>query len=239
MRVDRESGYRFYAGEQIEQARLVAQLRRLDMPLTTVKQIVALDGPAAAESLAEWWHGVETASAERRVLAAYLQRWLRGEDHTVPDIQRRSMPERRILSISRYLYGRETDAFFDDAFARLRAAAPGLPGVEGAPFLIFYGEVSDDSDGPMELCRPVCAEPAVTVAGDMQLRIEPPHDEVYIPLAMADMGWPAMLPAFESLHRWVSEQGLRPAGAARQVLIADQRAATPDTLVCDLSVPLR
>jgi len=30
-----------------------------------------------------------------------------------------------------------------------------------------------------------------------------------------------------------------PAGALRQVLIADQRTAAPGTPVCDLSVPLR
>ena len=30
-----------------------------------------------------------------------------------------------------------------------------------------------------------------------------------------------------------------PAGALRQILIADQRTAAPDSLVCDLSVPLR
>jgi hypothetical protein len=30
-----------------------------------------------------------------------------------------------------------------------------MTGIAGCPFLVFYGEVSDDSDGPMELCRPV------------------------------------------------------------------------------------
>jgi hypothetical protein len=39
-------------------------------------------------------------------------------------------------------------AFFNDAFARLRSAGPGVAGIAGCPFLVFYGEVSDDSDGP-------------------------------------------------------------------------------------------
>ena len=56
---------------------------------------------------------------------------------------------------------------------------------------------------------------------------------------MKDMGWPAMLPAVEALEAWMSGQQREPAGPLRQVLIADQRTAAPDTLVCDLSVPLR
>jgi hypothetical protein len=43
--------------------------------------------------------------------------------------------------------------FFGDAFARLRSAAPGVEGIAGCPFLVFYGEVRDDSDGRVELCR--------------------------------------------------------------------------------------
>ena len=42
-----------------------------------------------------------------------------------------------------------------------------------------------------------------------------------------------------ALEAWIRERRREPAGALRQVLIADQRTAAPDTPVCDLSVPLR
>jgi hypothetical protein len=48
-----------------------------------------------------------------------------------------------------------------------------------------------------------------------------------------------MLPAVDALQAWLREQQREPAGALRQVLIADQRTAAPDAPVCDLSVPLR
>ena len=143
------------------------------------------------------------------------------------------------MSISRHLHGNETNAFFADAFARLRSAAPGLEGIAGCPYLIFYGEVSDDSDGPMELCRPVSARPAQAVGGDVQVREEPEHTEAYIRLAMKEMGWPALAPAVDALEAWVRGQRREPAGALRQVLIGDQRTAQPDTPVCDLSIPLK
>ena len=141
-------------------------------------------------------------------------------------------------SLTRHVHIDETDAFFDEAFARLRASGTGLPGIEGAPYLIFYGEVSTDSDGPLELCRPVAAA-AVEPASTVEPRVEPAHDEAYIRLSQAEMAWPATMQAADQLERWVGENDRRPAGPVRQVLIADQRTARPDTLVCDLTIPLR
>jgi hypothetical protein len=156
------------------------------------------------------------------------------------DVELRTIPQRTLLSINRHVDGSGTDAFFDEAFAALRAGGRGIGGIAGAPFLIFYGEVSDDGDGPLELCRPVDDSTAsFETRGDVQRRVEPAHEEAYIRLTMKEMGWPAMLPACDALERWTKEHRREPAGALRQVLIADQRTAAPETPVCDLAVPLR
>ena len=237
-RVDPDSGYRFYREDQIERAWLIGLLRRLDMPLATIRELLPLDGAEADEALAKWWDGVETVGAERRSLVAYLRARLRGEEQTMYDINVRHLPERRLVSINRHVDAPGTGAFFDEAFSRLRAAGPGLQGIEGVPFLVFYGEVSEDSDGPIELCRPV--DVAAAASGtDIQYRVEAAHDEAYIRLTLKEMGWPELLPACDALERWTRENGREPAGALRQLLIADQRTASPDTPVCDLSVPLR
>jgi DNA-binding transcriptional MerR regulator len=241
-RTDPVSGYRFYSQDQVAGARLVALLRRLGMPLPVIADIAAKPPSEAAEAVGGYWAGVESVMADRRVLVSYIQAKLTGADMARYDIRTRIIPERTLLSISRHLHADETDAFFGDAFARLRSAAPGLEGIAGCPFLVFYGEVSDDSDGPIELCRPVAADgtgDSAAVAADVQRRVEPAHDEVFIRIAMKDMGWPALAPAADALEAWVRERRREPAGTLRQVLIADQRTATPDTLVCDLSVPLR
>jgi DNA-binding transcriptional MerR regulator len=241
-RADPVSGYRFYSEDQVAGARLVALLRHLDMPLAVIADVAGKPPAEAAQAVAGYWAGVETVMADRRALVSYIQATLTGADMPTYDIQTRTIPQRTLLSISRHLHANETDAFFGDAFARLRSAAPGMEGIAGCPFLVFYGEVSDDSDGPMELCRPVAsdgtADPAA-VAADVQRRVEPAHDEAFIRIAMKDMGWPALAPAVDALEAWVRERRREPAGALRQVLIADQRTATPDTQVCDLSVPLR
>jgi DNA-binding transcriptional MerR regulator len=236
--VDPDSGYRRYTADQIGPARLVGNLRRADMPLAVIASVLALDGPAAAAAITGWWAQVESKVVERRALVCYLQARLRGEDQPMYDIGVRSIPERSILAISAHLHLDETGAFFADAFSRLRAAGPGIGGVEGLPFLIFYGEVSQDSDGPLELCRPVAPGVLAESASGIQLRTEPAHDEAYIRIAQQDMGWPALLPACEALEHWAAGQH-RAGGTLRQVLIADQRTAGPQTPVCDLSLPLR
>ncbi|HEX4090560.1 MAG TPA: MerR family transcriptional regulator [Trebonia sp.] len=249
-RIDPASGYRLYREDQVDGARLVGLLRRLGMPLTVIADVVAKQPDEAAEAVSAYWADLESVAAERRALVSYIQARLKGVDMARYDIQVREIPDRTLVAISRHVHADQAGAFFDDAFARLRSAGPGVEGIAGCPFVVYYGEVSDDSDGPVELCRPVAASPAdrdpsldsdldPDLDPDLQARAEAGHEEAYISIAMKDMGWPALAPAVDALDAWVREHRRTPAGALRQVLIADQRTAGPDTRVCDLSVPLR
>ena len=50
-RVDELSGYRYYEEAQLEQARLIATLRQVGVPLGTVKELLALDPAEMAEQV--------------------------------------------------------------------------------------------------------------------------------------------------------------------------------------------
>jgi DNA-binding transcriptional MerR regulator len=238
--VDPATGYRVYCDGQIGDARLVGLLRRIDMPLATIADVIAADQTTAAAMVADHWAAMTTEAAERRAVVAYLRARLTGAPPTMYDIQTRTIADREVLSINRHVHLDATPAFFDEAFPRLRAGGSGLAGIDGAPYLVFYGEVSADSDGPLELCRPV-APSTTPSAGDGEVgrRTEAAHDEVYIRLTRREMGWPAMVPAVDALEAWIDEHRREAAGPLRQVLIADQRTASDDTAVCDLTVPLR
>jgi protein phosphatase len=71
-RVDPDTGYRYYAVEQLPQARLVAWLRRLGMPLAEIRAVCALDAAGAAREIRAYWARVEAETAVRRDLAAFL-----------------------------------------------------------------------------------------------------------------------------------------------------------------------
>lgn len=83
-RVDPVTGYRLYAPEQLEQARLVAWLRRLGMPLARIRHVCALDAGPAAEEVRAFWAQAEADTAARRELAAFLVGHLTRKEPAMP-----------------------------------------------------------------------------------------------------------------------------------------------------------
>jgi PPM family protein phosphatase len=70
--VDEWTGYRYYSPDQLDQARLVAWLRRLDMPLAKIKEISGLPPAEVAAEVAAFVRDAETDFAERKRLALFL-----------------------------------------------------------------------------------------------------------------------------------------------------------------------
>jgi PPM family protein phosphatase len=126
-RVDPRSGYRFYAAAQLEQARLVAWLRRLGMPLATIRSVSTLPSALAAAELAGYWERVEAETAARRELASFLIGYLSGKDHVMADTVGEPLTIRYAV---RSDAGLERAGNEDAAYAgsRLLAVADGLGG---------------------------------------------------------------------------------------------------------------
>jgi len=73
--VDPVSGYRWYAADQLDRARLVARLRLAGMPLSRIRVVADLagrSGRAAAAELTSWWRQAEADAASTRALVADL-----------------------------------------------------------------------------------------------------------------------------------------------------------------------
>jgi DNA-binding transcriptional MerR regulator len=84
-RTDPLIGYRLYAPEQLTQARLVAWLRRLGMPLARIRVVCALPPPDAATEVAAYWRHVEAETEARCELANFLVDHLSGKDTDMTD----------------------------------------------------------------------------------------------------------------------------------------------------------
>jgi protein phosphatase len=129
-RVDPDTGYRYYAVEQLERARLVAWLRRLGMPLAEIRHVCALAPADAAVEIRAYWARVEAETAVRRDLAAFLI------DHlSLLSAEPRKDPATLELRYSAHSdRGRVRPANQDTAYAgsRLLAVADGF-GPAGAP----------------------------------------------------------------------------------------------------------
>lgn len=70
--VDPDSGYRLYEPGQLDRARLIAELRRIGMPLAEIREICGLRPEAAAAAIAAYWRRVSADTAARGRLATLL-----------------------------------------------------------------------------------------------------------------------------------------------------------------------
>ncbi|WP_144119984.1 MerR family transcriptional regulator [Catellatospora sichuanensis] len=126
--VDAETGYRFYDPDQLERARLIAALRRLDMPLTRIRGICELPPDAAADEVGRYWAQVAADTAAREQLAAVLVGRLSTQAETAP------APHLTLRAAARSVVGLVRDTDEDVAYAgtRLLAVADGMRGTAGA-----------------------------------------------------------------------------------------------------------
>jgi DNA-binding transcriptional MerR regulator len=212
-RVDQASGYRYYGTAQVDQARLVVMMRQLQFPLAAIKELLACDPADAATRIAEHWRDAEAAHDARRDLADYLVNLLSGKRSVMYEVAIREMPERSLLCLKRTVHEQEAWAFGKEFIAILRERPlPKMEGREGAMFSIYWGEVSADSDGPMEMCKPVPETQAHALAEhypELTLRTEPAHREMFVTLPAGPGGIsPVHFElAMESMRAWAHEQG--------------------------------
>ena len=218
-RVDEISGYRYYDAAQLEDARLVAMLRQLDFSLAAIRKLVACDPADAAEQVSAHWRKVESIYDARRELADYLVNRLNGKRYVMYEVATREIPERSILCLKRNVDEKGAWALGKEFIAIMRERPlPRMEGREGAAFSIFWGEVSADSDGPVEWCKPVPEAQAKALASqypELTLRTEPAHREAYVVMPNDAVGTsPGENPsvhwqlASESLHNWAAESGI-------------------------------
>ena len=233
------NGYRRYAEQQLYAARLIVLLRRLDMPLSQIAEIVGAGAADAGALLAEYWTDVERRLAAQRDLADRLVRSLAGET-AAPDgdwpVATREVPDQVVLTEQRYVTSREL-RWIRAATDRLTAVAERHGGPAGHRFVVFHGEVSEDHDGPVEVCVPVTAgavDPATAA-----VRHEPAHAEVYIPVIRGHFEAPQILSIYDAARGWVRDRGLLVAAPPREVYCypADLDQGEADDLVCDVAVP--
>ncbi len=185
--VDEDSGYRRYRESQLATARLVAMLRRLDMPLTEVAKVVAAPGADAAELLKSYWEETERRLASQRELAKHLRIQLSGEEGSFEmyDVKERDVPEQTVLTEQRHLLVAELPGWIETAGTRLMKAAEKRGGVAGPMFVIYHGAVNEDSDGPVEVCVPVGGDQ--NDSKDVAVRPESAHHEAYVRITKAQV----------------------------------------------------
>jgi len=169
----------------------------------------------------------------------------RGPSCTKSPYERRSL-----LCLKRNIDEQGVWAFGKEFIAILRERRlPKMEGREGAMFCIFWGQVSADSDGPVEFCKPVPAAEAHALAGhypELTLRTEPAHREAFVALGpYAGENTVQWELASEALRTWAAENAIDPENlqlrpedlGARITYLAVGPVTETSAPDCDFAVP--
>jgi DNA-binding transcriptional MerR regulator len=242
-----DSGYRWYAAGQLDNARLVASLRQIGVPLAQIQLILSLEPEAAAAQVGAYWSGAEADHAARRDLAGYLVDGLTGKRNVMYEVKVRDIPARSLLCLLRHATNqREVWDLGKEVIGMLKAQPPPrVDGVAGAAFLIYYGEVNQDSDGPVEFCWPVPQDLAGQFAASFPgliLRTEPAHQEACIHLGQDPVTAAQSQLVSDSARAWAAEQQRQPSDLPLRITLLATTAPVTDASRrggSDFALPLR
>ena len=237
--VDPDNGYRVYRESQLEPARLIGLLRRLDMPLATVAAVIAAVPAERPAVLAAYWWEIEQRHGQRRELVAYLQDRFTGNErrYDMHEIHERDIPEQLVLTEQRHTTVAGLTEWMGAAIGRHWQTAEAYGGISGPIFVIFHGAVDEDGDGPVEVCGPISPPEGTNVTHPN--RIEPAHHEVYVRLRKSQVQYPQILTAYDAIEHWIDEQGRTPTGESREVYFTDFMNAGPEDEVTDIARPIQ
>ncbi|GGJ23094.1 MerR family transcriptional regulator [Deinococcus roseus] len=235
--VDPQSGYRYYHASQFEAAHLIGLLRQLEMPLNRIFEVLQASEDQRATLVRSYWREVEQDARQKKELVQYLSDYLEKKENHMFDIQTRTVPAAKIITIQQRVYASDLPAFIGEAFGRImpHLEASDAP-ITAAPFVIYHGTVNQDSDGPVEVCVPFMG-PVEPLEG-MNIRIEPEHPEAFTTITKGQCVFPEILKAYDAVSLWLREQGrMCSMLSSREVYFANWDEAGPDDLVCDIAFP--
>lgn len=166
-RVDEESGYRYYDEENLQQARIIQELKDLDFPLKDIKEILGqCSDDADMVALAAKRHDEITEKIARygeiqKKLEAFIKQARQTEEGRAncPDAQivTKMVPDMLVASI------RFTGRYEDVGAAFRRLVRLCGRHASGSSLSLYYDNEYRDSDADIEACVPVRA--AVEGAG--------------------------------------------------------------------------
>jgi len=219
--VDPASGYRRYTVDQLDRARRISLLRRLDMPLAVVAEVLAGTDEQAVVRLDRWWAGQEAVMQARRGSVGWLHTQLAhgGEPERSYAVARRDVPVTKIATIRSEVdqHGLAEAIRAGEWEIRGHLAAAGAR-VTAEHWVIYHGFVTPDSEAVIEVCVPYAG--TVEPAGEMAIRLEAAQEQAYATVARDDCFYPRIMQAYEAVGAHVATAGLIPVAPIREVYLA-------------------
>lgn len=160
--VDRASGYRRYAIDQVPDALLIGRLRALDLPLAEVRRVLESSDSRERDSvIAGHLFRMETALDRTREIVASLRGLLTAPD--APEIRPLTLPDLASVAITARVDRTEINAWCSRTFPELFAMLDRPPA--GPPGALYPGEFFTEGAGEVTAYVPLLGGGPTTIPG--------------------------------------------------------------------------
>ena len=234
--VDPCNGYRKYSHSQIEVTRLVTMLRRIDMPLDQIRELLRLPEDERSAFVTRYREAEAERHARRQSLARFIEYAvaegsLDGDGQPGSsrfEVSLRTVPDSAVLASTRHTSARELPDVIRSSAAKLLQLADGRGGPSGGLVVIYHGQVGWESDGPIEVRVPLRD-------AERAHRVEREHLQLFTRVVSEDVQFPRILSAFEAVQMRASQLGFTHAGPPRVIYTPDNQDSVPR---CEVALPV-
>jgi DNA-binding transcriptional MerR regulator len=218
--VDPQTGYRFYGIGQLSSARMIRNMREMDMPLATIRQVLAVltSSQAQAEALIQEYAQMREQQAfQIRMQVQQLIQQIQQENNPMSlDVNVKQIAAQHVLSSTHHIKVTKLDETIrktlDAMYALLKAQ-----NIEAAdaPFGIYHGAINEQEDGPIEICLPVTAQ--AKGKGDVSVKQLQGGNAACVMMLGAQTDFPAILGAYDAAADWINKNGYAMAEPPREL----------------------
>jgi DNA-binding transcriptional MerR regulator len=205
--IDPDSGYRYYQPDQLVIARLIRALRQIEMPLTIIQQV--LDAPPEErEALVQAYQQaydarvVQVKHAFQFVIANLYNK----EQPMSFKVEQKMIPPQLIVSVTSYTFIAELYDCILQNLATIQNFVQGQKGeLIGAPLGVYHGAISEESNGPVEVCWP--AKGSFIPSGEIVVRELAGGETAVVDITDEQCQYPAILSAYDAAYDWIQTHG--------------------------------
>jgi DNA-binding transcriptional MerR regulator len=218
--IDPQSGYRYYGADQLSAARMIRNMRDMDMPLVTIRRVLAVVSvsQAQAELLVHQHLELRERQLEQiKALAHQFTQQLKPEANTMSlEVTVREIPTQQIISITRHhtVNGLSEQIQKDCSTLFALAEERGVSPI-GAPFGIYHSAINEQEDGPIETCVPVNAK--VEARGNIEAKQLEGGKAACVVITGEQCHYPELLGAYDTAADWIQRNGFETTSAPREI----------------------
>jgi len=218
--VDPQTGYRYYEPDQLSSARMIRNMREMDMPLAEIRRVLAVMSisQAQAELVIRQYLEQRTQQLEQiQQLARQFIQQLKPEANQMNlEVEVKEIPTQQIISITRRHtvdgLGKQEEQDIGALFAL--AGEQGAK-ISGAPFGIYHGPVSEIEDGPVETC--IAVEGKLEAQDNIEVKQLEGGKAASVTLHGEQCHYPELLGAYDAAADWIQKNGYETIQPPREV----------------------